>query len=195
MFIFSGFSAMVGYAIIMYFSMVLEFSYDRWYLPMFLKGYGMCSLFISVWFYTLDKLELDDMLAAIGLVLVWRTFLAVGLFSAIYSWFLYHFQIVAVGDLAVYIDGMTISPQTLAGNMKTVQLNAIIIASKKIFGCIVLVGFGVLAYVLTHHFGKERFQYLRFVRMLSGKSVIARRRLRERKKLLEEIKDAAGPAI
>jgi hypothetical protein len=195
MFIFSGFSAMVGYAIIMYFSMVLEFSYDRWYLPMFLKGYGMCALFISVWFYTLDKLELDDMLAAIGLVLVWRTFLAVGLFSAIYSWFLYHFQIVAVGDLAVYIDGMTISPQTLAGNMKTVQLNAIIIASKKIFGCIVLAGFGVLAYVLTHHFGKERFQYLRFVRMLSGKSVIARRRLRERKKLLEEIKDAAGPAI
>lgn len=195
MFIFSGFSAMVGYAMIMYFSMVLEFSYDRWYLPMFLKGYGMCSLFISVWFYTLDKLELDDMLAAIGLVLVWRTFLAVGLFSAIYSWFQYHFQIVAVGDLAVYIDGMTISPQTLAGNMKAVQLNAIIIASKKIFGCIVLVGFGVLVYVLTHHFGKERFQYLRFVRMLSGKSVIARRRLRERKKLLEEIKDAAGPAI
>lgn len=195
MFIFSGFSAMVGYAIIMYFSMVLEFSYNNWYLPMFLKGYGMCSLFISVWFYTLDKLELDDMLAAIGLVLVWRTFLAVGLFSAIYSWFQYHFQIVAVGDLAVYIDGMTISPQTLAGNMKTIQLNAIIIASKKIFGGIVLVGFGVLAYVLTHHFGKERFQYLRFVRMLSGKSVIARRRLRERKKLLEEIKDAAGPAI
>jgi hypothetical protein len=24
----------------------------------------MCSLFISVWFYTLDKLEMDEMLAA-----------------------------------------------------------------------------------------------------------------------------------
>jgi hypothetical protein len=67
MYIFSGFSAMVGYAIIMYFSMVLEFNYENWYLPMFLKGYGMCSLFISVWFYTLDKLEMDEMLAAIGL--------------------------------------------------------------------------------------------------------------------------------
>jgi DHA2 family multidrug resistance protein len=31
--------------------------------------------------------------------------------------------------------------------------------------------------------------------MLSGKSVIARRRLRERKQLLEEIKDAAGSAV
>jgi hypothetical protein len=111
MFIFSGFAAMVGYAIVMYFSMVLEFNYENWYLPMFLKGYGMGSLFISVWFYTLDKLEMDDMLAAIGLVLVWRTFLAVGFFSALYSWFLYHFQVVAIGDLAVYMDGMTVTPQ------------------------------------------------------------------------------------
>lgn len=195
MYIFSGFSAMLGYTMIMYFSMTLEFSFDRWYLPMFLKGYGMGSLFISIWFYTLDKLELDDMLAAIGLVLVWRTFLAVGVFSALYSWFQYHFQIVAVGDLAVYVDGMTITPQTLAPNIKLVQLNAIIIASKKIFGYIILAGFGVLGYVLTHHFGRERFQYVRFIRMLGGKSVIARRRLRERKKLLEEIKDAAGPVV
>ncbi|AZA98095.1 MFS transporter [Chryseobacterium joostei] len=195
MYIFSGFSAMMGYVIIMYFSMVLEFNYDNWYLPMFLKGYGMCSLFISVWFYTLDKLEMNDMLAAIGLVLVWRTFLAVGIFSAIYSWFQYHFQVIAIGDLAVYMDGMTVSPQNVAANMKAIQLNAIIIASKKIFGYIILAGFGVLLYVITHHFGAKRFKYFRFVRVLGGKSVIARRRLRERKKLLEEIKDAAGPAM
>jgi hypothetical protein len=79
--------------------------------------------------------------------------------------------------------------------MKTLQLNAIIVAGKKIFGYIILVGFGVLLYVMTHHFGRERFRYLRFIRVLGGKSVIARRRLRERKQLLEEIKDAAGPAV
>ncbi|MCL8537525.1 MFS transporter [Chryseobacterium gallinarum] len=195
MYIFSGFAAMTAYAIIMYFSMVLEFNYDYWYLPMFLKGYGMCSLFISVWFYTLDKLEMDEMLAAIGLVLVWRTFLAVGIFSTLYSWFQYRFQVVAVGDLAVYMDGMAVSPQNVAANMKTIQLNAVIIATKKIFGYITLAGFGVLFYVITHHFGAKRFRYFRFVRVLGGKSVIARRRLRERKKLLEEIKDAAGPAV
>lgn len=195
MFIFSGFAAMLGYAIIMYFSMVLEFSYDYWYLPMFLKGFGMGALFISVWFYTLDKLEMDEMLAAIGLVLVWRTFLAVGVFSALYSWFQYRFQVVAVGDLAVYMDGMTVTPQHVAGNLKFIQLNAIIIATKKIFGYIILAGIGILIYVFTHHFGKERFVSMRFIRMLTGKSVIARRRLRERRKLLEEIKDAAGPAL
>ena len=194
MFIFSGFAAMTAYAIIMYFSMVLEFNYDNWYLPMFLKGYGMCSLFISVWYYTLDKLELNEMLAAIGLVLVWRTFLAVGFFSALFSWFQYQFQIVSLGDLAIYMDGMTITPQTVATNMKTIQLNTIISANKKIFGYVIIAGFGVMLYVITHHFGK-RTAYLRVIRILNGKSVIARRRARERKKLEEDIKGAAGPAL
>ena len=194
MFIFSGFASMTAYAIIMYFSMVLEFNYENWYLPMFLKGYGMCSLFISVWYYTLDKLELNEMLAAIGLVLVWRTFLAVGFFSALFSWFQYQFQIVSLGDLAVYMDGMTITPQTVAANMKTIQLNAIISANKKIFGYVVIAGFGVMLYVMTHHFGK-RTEYLRVIRILNGKSVIARRRARERKKLEEDIKGASSPAL
>ncbi|MDR6403366.1 MULTISPECIES: MFS transporter [Chryseobacterium] len=194
MFIFSGFSAMMGYTIIMYFSMVPEFNYENWYLPLFLKGYGMGSLFIAVWFYTLDQLELNDMLAAIGLVLVWRTFLAVGIFSALLSWFQYQFQIVSLGDLAVYMDGMTISSQSVMTNMKTIQLNAILVANKKIFGYIILVGFGVLLYVLTHHFGAKRFEYLRFIRVLSGKSIIAKRRMKERK-IVEEIKDAAGSAM
>jgi hypothetical protein len=161
---------------------------------MFLKGYGMGALFISVWFYTLDKLELNDMLAAIGLVLVWRTFLVVGIFSALMSWFQYQFQIVSLGDLAVYMDGMTISPQNVMSNMKTIQLNAILAANKKIFGYIILVGFGVLLYVLTHHFGAKRFEYLRFIRVLNGKSIIAKRRIRERE-IVEEIKDAAGSAM
>jgi len=174
--------------------MVLEFNYDNWYLPMFLKGYGMCSLFISVWYYTLDKLELNEMLAAIGLVLVWRTFLAVGFFSALFSWFQYQFQIVSLGDLAVYMDGMTITPQTVAANMKSIQLNAIISANKKIFGYVIIAGFGVMLYVITHHFGK-RTEYLRVIRILNGKSVIARRRARERIKLEEDIKGAAGPAL
>lgn len=195
MFIFSGFASMTAYAVIMYFSMVLEFNYENWYLPMFLKGYGMCSLFISVWYYTLDKLELNDMLAAIGLVLVWRTFLAVGFFSALFSWFQYQFQIVSLGNLAVYMDGMTVTPQTVAANMKTIQLNAIIASNKKIFGYIIVAGFGVMLYVITHHFGEKRTPYLRIVRLLNGKSVIARRREKERKKLEEDIKGAAGPVI
>lgn len=186
---------MLGYAVIMYFSMVLEFNYDNWYLPLFLKGFGMTVLFISVWYYTLDKLELDDMMAAIGLALVWRTFLTIGFFSAVFSWFQYRFQVESLGNLAVYMDGLTVSSQSVAANLKGIQLNAIIAANKKIFGYIVIAGFGILGYILTHHFGRERFVSTRFIKVLSGKSVIARRRLLERKRLSEEIKDAAGPAM
>ena len=195
MFIFSGFASMTGFVIIMYFSMVLEFNYENWYLPMFLKGFGMGSLFISIWFYALDQLELNEMLAAIGLVLVWRTFLAVGIFSALFSWFQYQFQITSLGDSAVYMDGMTISPQNVVTNMRTIQLNAIIAANKKIFGYVIIAGFGVMLYVITHHFGEKPKEYLRIVRILKGKSVIARRRVRERKRLEEDLKGAAGPAL
>jgi hypothetical protein len=134
MYIFSGFAAMLGYAIIMYFSMVLEFNYDNWYLPLFLKGFGMTVLFISVWYYTLDKLELDDMMAAIGLALVWRTFLTIGFFSAVFSWFQYRFQVESLGNLAVYMDGLTVSSQSVAANLKGIQLNAIIAANKRFSG-------------------------------------------------------------
>jgi len=194
-YIFLGFSAMLGYSIIMYFSMVLEFNYENWYLPMFLKGYGMAALFIGVWYYTLDKLELNDMLAAIGLFLVWRTFWTVGLFSALFSWFQYQFQIMSLGDLAVYMDGLTVSPQNVVSNMKTIQLNAIIASNKKIFGYIIWAGFAILVYVMTHHFGAERFKLARFIRVLRGKSIIAKRRVKESKQLAEELKDAAGSVM
>jgi hypothetical protein len=186
---------MLGYSIIMYFSMVLEFNYESWYLPMFLKGYGMAALFIGVWYYTLDKLELNDMLAAIGLFLVWRTFWTIGFFSALFSWFQYQFQIESLGDLAVYMDGLTVSPQNVASNMKTIQLNAIIASNKKIFGYIIWAGFAILGYVMAHHFGEERFKYGRFIRALRGKSVIAKRRVKENKQLAEELKDAAGSVM
>lgn len=192
MLIFSGFASMLGYVNIMYFSMVMEFSYENWYLPMFLKGYGMCSLFVAVWYYTLDKLELNDMLAAIGLVLLWRTFLTVGVFSAIFSWVQYQFQIESLGELAVYMDGNTISQQGVMANLKAIQFNAILAANKKLFGYIIWIGFGILFYIITHHFGVEKFTYVRFVRVLKGKSTIAKRRMREKKIFAEKVKDAAG---
>ncbi|MGD1318378.1 MFS transporter [Chryseobacterium sp. 2R14A] len=193
-FIFAGFSSMVAYCIIMYFSMVLEFSYENWYMPMFLKGFGMCSLYISVWYYALDKLDINDMLPAIGLFLLWRSFVTVGLFSAIFSWTQYQFQIESLGNLAVYMDGMTLNAQPNF-SLKTIQLNAMIVANKKLFGYIVLAGFGILIFVIAHHFGYPKFTLDKLVRLFGGKSVVARKRLKERKKLAESLKDGAGSAV
>lgn len=156
-YIFAGFSSMMLYSLLMYFYMVPELNYDRWYLPMFFKGFGMCSLFIAAWFYTLDNLEIGDMLAAIGIVMVWRTFIAIGIFSAAFSWLQYRFQIECLGNLAIYYDGMNLTLQNAMSNLKSIQLNAILAANKRLVGYVLIAGIGVLLYVITHHFGKDRY--------------------------------------
>jgi MFS transporter, DHA2 family, multidrug resistance protein len=57
--------------------------------------------------------------------------------------------------MVMYMDGLKVSPQNVMTNMETIQLNAIISSNKKIFGYIILAGFGILIYVSTHHFGEE----------------------------------------
>lgn len=156
-FIFAGFTSMMFYSLFMYFYMVPELNYERWYLPMFFKGFGMCSLFIAAWFYTLDNLEIGEMLAAIGLVMVWRTFVAIGIFSALFSWLQYQFQIESLGNMALYYDGMTLSQQNVMANLKSIQLNAILSANKRLISYVLLAGIGVLVYVITHHFGRDRY--------------------------------------
>lgn len=115
----------------MYFMMAPELNYDSWWLPIILKGYGFGALFISVWFYTLDKLPMESMLQAIGLVLVFRSFAATAVFSAFFSWLHYQFQWESVNNLAVYIDGNLLSTQDAVAGYKSLQINAILVATKK----------------------------------------------------------------
>ncbi len=189
MFIFLGFSAMLAYTVIMYFSMSLEFNFERWILPLLLKGFGMGALFIAVWYYTLDKLEMTQMMAATGLVLVWRTFFTVGIFSALFSWLQYQFQIEAIGNLAVYMDGNTFSYKDVMTNMKAIQFNAIIAANKRLLGYVSIAGIGVLMYVLAYHFGVERYKIYRGLKFTVDKRKV-RRSIRKRQ--IQEIEDAAG---
>ena len=47
-------------------------------------------------------------------------FLAVGIFFQLYiPWFQYRFQVTAMGDLAVYMDGMTVTPQNVAAKYES----------------------------------------------------------------------------
>ncbi|MFN3021903.1 MFS transporter [Chryseobacterium sp. TY3] len=195
MFIFSGFGAMLMFSIILYFSMVPEMNFERWYLPMFLKGYGMCSLFIGVWYYAMDKLDVNDLLPAFGFVLCWRSFITIGMFSAAFSWVQYQFQVQAVGDLAVHMDSMLLNPQAAMANLKAIQLNAILVANKKLLGLVSIAGFFILIYIYFHHFGRTKHTEVRLIRVLKGKSYIARRRRREQqllKETINPIKDVGG---
>ncbi len=195
MYVFSGFGAMLMFTIIMYFSMVPEMNFERWYLPMFLKGYGMCTLFIAIWYYTMDNLDVADLLPAFGFVLCWRTFITIGIWSALFSWVQYQFQIQAVGDLAVHWDSLVVNQQAAMTNLKSVQLNAILVANKKLLGYVVIAGFMVQIYVFLHHFGRQKMGRSKFVRLLKGKAYIAKRRRREElllQKTANQMKDIGG---
>lgn len=197
-YVFVGFASYILYCLYMYFGISTNFSFDMWVLPMFFRGFGMCVLFISVWFYTLDKLNPSDMLAAFGLIIVWRSFVAIGLFTALFSWLQYALQWQSVNNLAVYLDANTVSYSAAMGNLKLTQINAILTSTKTIFGYVIIAGIGILLYVYFHHFGRVRFTILRFRRLYSGKRGIYRRRKREeqehleRQAIEEEIGDSAG---
>ncbi len=176
MYIFIGFAAMFLYSVFMYFSIQPGFSYNEWYLPMFLKGFGMLALFLSVWFYTIDGLEIDDMMNAMGLMMVWRSAFTLAIFAALFSWLQYRFQWESIGNLAVYFDGTNFSTAGIMGNMQSIQINAVMAAMKRIFGLVNISGIAILAYVLLHHFGKLELREVRLRRLLLGKSMLNKRR-------------------
>ena len=159
--IISGFGAFLMYSVVMYFSMVTEFSYNSWWFPMILKGYAMTILFIAIWYYTLDKIDLTSMLSAIGFILIWRTFITLGLFSALFSWFQYKFQLQSLGNLAVYLDDITLFQPGNTSPLRQVQINGILAANKILFGYISIAGIAILLYAIFHHYGRTRYRLLR----------------------------------
>ncbi len=83
----------------------------------------MGAIFVITWYYTLDKLDLAGMLGLIGFAILWRTFIAVGMFSALYSWTQYQFQIQSLNNLAVYLDDTMLLRSGSGINLSLVQLN------------------------------------------------------------------------
>lgn len=161
MLIFSGFAAFLFYTVILYFSMVLEFSYEGWMLPMFFRGYGMGVLFVSIWYYTLDKLGMHELLAAIGFILVWRTFISLGAFTSLLSWVQYRLQWQEMGNLSVYVDDTILFSPNNNFNLRSIQLNGMLAANKTLLGYLCIVGIGILIYVIFHRFGKTQQLLLR----------------------------------
>lgn len=193
-YIFLGFSAYILYCIYMYFGMVKNFSFSMWIVPMFLRGLGTCILFISIWYYTLDKLKPEEMLPAFGLILGWRSFVAIGIFTALFSWMQYDFQWQSINNLAVHLDSTMIPQSALSGKLKEAQVNAILAANKEIYGYTILAGLLILVYVYFHHFGKIEHTVLRFWRNMVGKNMIYLRRTSEERMYREHIVEEEAQA-
>jgi hypothetical protein len=160
MYIFSGFAAYFLYTVMLYFMMVPELNIAQLYLPQLLNGYGMCALFISVWIHTLDKVPQNKMLPSVAPVMIFRSFVLMAFFTALFGWLQYKLQWQSVGNLAIYFDTLTVNDYQ-ADSMRSVQLGAILAANKTLLGYTAIAGLGILTFVFFHQFGRLKYKIVK----------------------------------
>lgn len=196
MYIFTAFSAYVAYYIILYFMMVPGLNIERFFLPQFLNGYGMCGLFISLWIYTLAKVPAQEMIFSVAPVMVFRSVITTTFFTGIIMWVQYSFQLQGVVDLAFYFDGIAMSANSDIGSLSQVQLSALLAANKKLLGYIIVIGLAFLAIIFFHQFGNFKYRIAHYnVRKTKYKygGKPSKAAIRDEKENLEEsIGDIAG---
>jgi DHA2 family multidrug resistance protein len=175
--IFMGFLAYHIYAMYMYFLLSPIIDIELLIFPSILKGFGMSVLFISIGFYCADKLQMVDMLSSSAVLIVFRSFIGTAVFGAIFSWGLYQLQWQYVSNFGSQMDyTQTVGISTASANrFGTVQVQATLAAAKEMFGYIILMGWGILLYVLLH----------RFIPIHLRRMILFRKKLRYR----ESIKD------
>ena len=162
MYIFSGFAAYFLYTVMLYFMMVPELNISQLYLPQILNGYGMTALFISIWIYTLDKVPQNIMMASVAPVMIFRSFILMAFFTALFGWMQYKLQWQSIGNMAVYFDTLDMSHNPGIGSMRDIQLGAILAANKTLLGFIVIAGLGILSAILFHPFGQQKYNLARY---------------------------------
>ncbi len=157
MYIFTGFAAYTLCAIVMYLTMSPGISINMLFLPQSLAGYGMVSLYISLWIYTLDKVPAKDSMSSSPVALAMRSILLPGIFVALFGWLQYKFQWQSIGDAAVYFDALTMTHNPGTGSLRDVQLGAILAANKRLLGYIITAGVGFLTFIFFHQFGRQKY--------------------------------------
>ena len=158
MYVFSGFAAYFLYTVMLYFMMVPNLNIEMLYLPQILGGYGMCSLFISIWIYTFEKVPQNTMLPSVAPIMVFRSFVMIAFFTALFGWLQYVLQWQSVGNLAFYFDTLSMTQNTATNAIREVHLGAVLAANKTLLGYTIITGLGFLTFILFHPFGQQKYK-------------------------------------
>ncbi|MGE7774697.1 MFS transporter [Chitinophaga sp. NPDC101104] len=176
-FIFGGYLCFMAYSVSMYFLMAPVIDIEYLYAISVVKGLGMTVLFIGIWYYAMSTLPMDEMLSAVSVLMVVRTFVGVALFAAVYSWAQYQLQWQSAANLATGMDAVAFDGgMAIYGQL---QIQAVLDATKTLYGYVCIGGLFILTYVLTHHFGRLDFRRMVTIsRAISGTPLKARFRRR-----------------
>jgi DHA2 family multidrug resistance protein len=149
-----GFAAMVGYHMLMYGRFVNDLNMADFWFPSLIKGFGLALLFISIGLYTTAGFPFPQVLKVVGVIVLVRSFLGPGVFSGLYSYFLYAEKTRHLSKLANHIDAN--EPQVFAqGNIarfyQNIQQQASLTALKEISGTIIIFGLSVIVILFIIH--------------------------------------------
>lgn len=193
-----GFTAFILYHLILFFLFSPVIEINELAFPLFLKGLGLTILYISIGVYCADKLTLTELLAAVSILILFRSFIGPAFWSSVYSYELYASQLKHTAFLVQHMDANDplltgrLNPlvqgamsqgkslevaQSLAVSSVwgTVQLQATMAAAKDIFGWIVIGGGLVLLFVMSYRFVPVDFRRLVNIRRrFRGQEILKR---------------------
>jgi DHA2 family multidrug resistance protein len=146
-----GFSALVLYHIMMYTQFVNDLNFADFFVPSFFRGFALTVLYISIGLYTSANLAIPHTLKVVGLVLIVRSFLAGGIASGLYNYFLYASTNRHLSTLASEIDAnepMLSQHANFTTYYKYILQQANLAALKEISGSIIIFGLAIIVLLI-----------------------------------------------
>ncbi len=148
--LFVGFLSFVLYYFLLYQRLALGLGLDDFWLPSLFKGFAIILLYICIGLYTVASFQLPDILTAAGFMIITRSFLSGGIFTGIYSYFVYSGTVKHIDRLAgLTASGDYVLNQAPAAYVRTIAEQATLASFKEMTGFILLFGILTLALILS----------------------------------------------
>lgn len=194
-----GFSSFLVYYVFMYFLVSRNLSYEQLIVPNILRGFGMAVLFIGVWLYALGNLSPDAMLGAAAVMIIVRTMIGPGIWSLAFNYIDGIWNLESLTNMAGKMDASAYSQRTAMGLFKTLNLDALLIATKRLYGLLIMLGSAILVYVSFLHFeGLDKRGLIMLRKRLkrqSTKGYLREVKAIENEARKEEVQSASAAAI
>ncbi|WP_267740593.1 hypothetical protein [Myroides injenensis] len=156
-FIILGFSVFILQYLVSYFYINLQLTITYFYFTHFMRALAIGILYIGLWHYLTMGLELNDSLSIMSLMLIVRTFLALAIFSSLYSYLSYVLQKTSISDQALFINFSYVENRANL-SLSAIQQQTLLASFKTIYGYILLVSILVMTTVSLHGFGLSKWR-------------------------------------
>ncbi|WP_299516876.1 MFS transporter [Mucilaginibacter sp.] len=146
-----GFITFVIYYLMLYNSYINDLNINAFWLPSLFKGFALALLYISIGLYATAKLPFPTVLKANGIVVVTRSFVASGVFSGLYNYFLYASRIKHLSRLASVIDAndpLILQYGTNSAYANNIQQQATLTALKELSGYILIISLAFTIFLI-----------------------------------------------